>query len=291
MRVSARLRMENFKTRLLLKRTINGNYEPASMRRWVEKGEPVASACLEHLTHSHLEVWGGQSDARLLYIPGGGFCFGPNDDHRQLLTEIGERLDVQIFLLNYRKAPEHPYPAAFEDTLEAIKNVARGADSLILMADSAGAALALSAQMSMRADGHLPPVKGAVYLSAYTDLANTGLSLVSNSRLDPLFGAEALIHKAHHYLNGHNPTDPSASPFWGDPTGLPPSLFIVGSTEVMFDDSARMVVRGKEAGSDFSLVVFERAPHVFPLNRKLPEARHAKDLIVEKIRTYLPSST
>ena len=285
---SPRLLAENLKTRIFFKRLANSNYDPTKLRARIERGCPVAESTRLDLTHGHLEEWGSSvSDTSLLYIPGGGFCFGPNSDHRDFITDIGNCLEARRFLLNYRLAPEHPYPAALEDTEEALDTVATAGNRLVLLADSAGAALALAALMRLRDRGNSIPVACAVYLSAYTDLAHTGLSHITNSGRDPMFGVEALIHKAHHYLQGHNPTDASASPYWGDASGLPPSLFFVGSTEVMYDDSARMVQRGKAAGCDFRLRVYGMAPHDFPLNAKLSEAKRARSEIVDFIRQQL----
>ena len=285
---SAKLLLQNLKTRLLFKRIANSNYDPVRFRPRIQHGVPLPESTRLGLTHGHLEAWGtDQPVCSLLYIPGGGFCFGPNADHREFLAHIGSHLAARMFLLSHRLAPEHPFPAALEDTIEALETVAGGNQPLVVLADSAGAALALSAMMKLRDAGTPIPVACAVYLSAYTDLAHTGLSMVNHSAKDPMFGAEALIHKAYHYLQGHNPTDSSASPYWGDPAGLSPSLFLVGSTEVMYDDSARMVERGGEAGCDFTLSVYDRAPHDFPLIANLPEARRARKEIANFVCQHL----
>lgn len=283
---SIRMLVENLKTRLLFKRFLNGNYDPVKFRSRVERSKSKPGSTRVALPQAHIELW-GDSNSRLtiLYIPGGGFCFGPNKDHREFLGEISIKLGAQIGLLSYRLAPENPFPAAFDDVVDALRYLSNNNPGpIVIMADSAGAALSLSAMMYFL-EKQLPiKVACAVFLSAYTDLANTGISLVANANKDPLFGVQALIHKTHHYLQGHNPTDPKCSPFWGNPTGLPRSLFLVGSTEVLLSDSMRMVERGKSCDCDFRLSIYERAPHDFPLHSKLPEARHARLEIVEYIR-------
>jgi epsilon-lactone hydrolase len=278
---SIRTRLENVKTRLLFKRFLNSNYQPADLRPRVERGAPVEGSRRLELGDSHLEVWGEpQSAIKILYVPGGGFCFGPHDDYREFLSEIGSQLSAETYLLNYRLAPEHPYPAALDDTIDALLRISGDGVKLVVIGDSAGATLLLCALMKLRDQFQMPATVCSVYLSAFTDLALTGLSMVSNSRRDPLFSAEALIHKVHHYLQGNNPTDPGVSPFWGDTRSLPPSLFLVGDTEVLYDDSARMVEKGRQSGCDFHLRSYASAPHIFPINSKLPEARRAREQIV-----------
>lgn len=285
---SFRTRVENLKTRLLLKRFVNSNYDPVKFRPRVQRGAPLEQSRRIELKHAHLEAWGdSQSPIKVLYVPGGGFCFGPHDGYRDLLSEIGAQLGAEIHMLNYRLAPEHPYPAAFKDTIEALELMSADGVKLAVMGDSAGATLLLCALMKLRDQNRLPAVVGGVYLSAFTDLALTGMSLVSNSRRDPMFSAEALIHKVHHYLQGANPTDPGASPLWGNAGSLPPSLFLVGSTEVLYDDSARMVENGQQSGSDFQLSTYAGAPHIFPVNRRLPEARQARVQIVRFLQRRL----
>ena len=102
-------------------------------------------------------------------------------------------------------------------------------------------------------------------MSPLADCAMTALSYVYNRGRDPMFGPEAIIHKAHHYLNGANPSDPSASPLWADLQGLPPTQIFVGSTEVMLDDSTRLADKARAAGCDVELHIVPNAPHVFPL--------------------------
>jgi epsilon-lactone hydrolase len=284
---SLKTRMVNVKNRLL-KPIVNSNYEPTKMRARLHSGDPVIDSTKIELSHSHLEVWGpSEAKSKILYLAGGGFCFGPNNHYREFLTDIASTLNAEVHLLHYRLAPEHPFPAAFEDTLEALQAISQDHRPIAVMGDSAGATLVMSALMHLRDEGIQTNLKSAVYLSPFTDLALTGLSLVSNARRDPVFSTEALIHKVHHYLQGHNPTDAKASPFWGDCRDLPPSLFLVGSTEVLYDDSSRMVKCGQEAGSDFQLSSYPNMPHIFPTNRILPEAKQARKEIIAFLQNNL----
>lgn len=108
-----------------------------------------------------------------------------------------------------------------------------------------------------------------------TDLAMTGRSHVSNAEADPLFGPQAVIHKACHYLQGANPAQAAVSPFWDEPVELPETLFIVGSTEVMRDDTLRYAEKSERAGTLVTVKVYDEAPHVFALLPDLPETGEA----------------
>ena len=159
----------------------------------------------------------------------------------------------------------------------------RAPSDLAVIGDSAGAALVLSAVIARLSSGRAAPGR-MVFLSALTDMAMTGRSHVFNAEADPLFGPQAIIHKAFHYLQGANPTDPRASPYWASPEGLPPCLFMAGGTEVMLDDSRRFVARAVAAGVDARLSVCPEAPHTFPLMADLPEAAAARCEVVAFLR-------
>lgn len=232
-----------------------------------------------------IERRGDRTSSRiLLMVAGGGFCFGPNDAHRALLDNLCMRLNAQGALVHHRLAPEHPFPAAHIDVVAALDailadpNVSR-VDGV---ADSSGAALLLSA-IAHRPVKDRGRVSRCVLLSALTDLAMTGLSLVANADSDPMFGPSAIIHKGWHYLQGANPTDARASPFWGDVSALPPLLLFAGSTETMLDDTVRFAEKVAHAQGSARVRIYEQAPHVFPLIGHLPEAAAA----VEEIAAFL----
>lgn len=277
----------NRMARETLKPVFNADFDPVAFR--AARGAPgllESESTFTPLTHGRLEYRPGGGRRRLVaYVAGGGFCFDADDSHRHLVDEIADAVHADGCLIRYRLAPEHPFPAAFEDVGEGIGRLLhdRAAQDVSLIGDSAGAALILSAVMARLSSGLATPGR-MVFLSALTDMAMTGRSHVFNAEADPLFGPQAIIHKAFHYLQGANPTDPRASPWWGSPLGLPPCLFLVGSTEVMFDDSRRFVERAAQSGVDARLSVFPEAPHTFPLMADLPEAAKAKSEIVAFVR-------
>jgi len=118
-------------------------------------------------------------------------------------------------------------------------------------------------------------------------LAMTGLSHVANAEADPMFGPQAIIHKSAHYLRGANPTDPRASPFWAELSGLPPLLMIAGSTEVMLDDTVRFAEKADKSGVSITLRTITEAPHSFAYMPGLPEAAAATAEIISFFRTFV----
>jgi len=268
----------NAHAKATMKALFNSNFDPVAFRAARETA-PGAEA-----DSTFVDVGAGRLEYRkpkgmkrmVAYVAGGGFCFDAGDNHRHLVDDLAGGMQADACLIRYRLAPEHPFPAAFDDVSSGLDGLIAdwGAENLVLVGDSAGAGLILSATLARIAQNKAVP-KRLAFLSALTDMAMTGLSHVENAEADPLFGPQAIIHKAYHYLQGHNPTDPAASPYWADLTGLPACLFIVGSTEVMRDDSTRFVSKAKAAGVDARLSIYEEAPHTFPLLAPFPESAAA----------------
>ncbi|WP_157636109.1 alpha/beta hydrolase fold domain-containing protein, partial [Burkholderia ubonensis] len=170
--------------------------------------------------------------------------------HRPLVFALTKHAGVRSFSLDYRLAPEHPFPAALDDALAAYRHlVAAGTppESIVFGGDSAGGGLALAALVALRDAGDPLPA-GAVLFSPWTDLAATGDTLRSHDGLDPMFAAAALPKAAKLYLGDESATHPYASPLYADLTGLPPLFIQAGSTEVLLDDSRRVADNAKAAG-------------------------------------------
>ena len=287
------LKAFNAHARQSLKPNFNTNFDPVAYRGMLA-AEPVLEkeSTFRALQHSRIELRPAAGHARLvIYVAGGGFCFDANDTHRNFVDEIAGALGADACLIRYRLAPEHPFPAALDDVSEGLELLLRerGPENVVVIGDSAGAALLLSSLVACRSLGRPVPAR-LVLLSALTDMAMTGLSNVANAELDPLFGPQAIIHKAHHYLQGVNPTLPEASPYWGDVVGLPPCLFLVGDTEVMLDDSRRFVEKALNSGVDARLRIYAEAPHTMPLMADLPEATEARQDIITFLREVWPAS-
>ena len=230
----------------------------------------------------------GDDAARtILYLHGGGYVFGSPKSHRALTFALAERAPANVFSLDYRLAPEHPFPAAIDDAIAAYQwLLAQGVDTnkLIVGGDSAGGGLALALMLAVKARGLALPA-GMVLYSPWTDLAVTGESIDANEKTDAMFKAEYIREGAKRVLNGADARAPLASPLYGDAAGLPPALMFVSEDEVLRDDGVRMHEKMKTAGVACELVSETGLPHVWPLFvGAFPEADKAVDRTVDFIR-------
>ncbi|AEA62059.1 alpha/beta hydrolase [Burkholderia gladioli] len=227
-----------------------------------------------------LEPVNGRATPTLLYFHGGGYYFCSPATHRPLVFALTAKAGARSFSVDYRLAPEAPFPAAHEDALAAYAALLEaGVDpaTIVLGGDSAGGGLALALLVALR-DRGAPLPAGAVLFSPWTDLAATGETLRSNDGADPMFAGAALGRAARLYVGDASPTDPYVSPLYADPAGLPPLLIQAGSTEVLLDDSRRFAERARAAGVEVDLQVWPRMPHVWQMAVPfMPEARRALD--------------
>jgi monoterpene epsilon-lactone hydrolase len=235
-----------------------------------------------------LRVTGPESRAgyHVIYLHGGAYVFGSPSHYRNFLWRIARATRAQVLFVNYRLAPEHPFPAALDDAVAAYRwLLAEGADPsrIVIMGDSAGGGLAVSALFRLREQGIAMPA-ATVMMSPWTDLTVTGESNRVNAESDPLLEPEQARYIARLYLAGADPRSPDASPLYGDPTGLPRSLIQVGSDEIMLDDSLRMAQKMRAAGVDVELEVWPLMPHVWQVFAGfVPESRRA----IEKIGAFV----
>lgn len=225
----------------------------------------------------------------ILFLHGGGYVTGSPELYRQVLWRLADAAAARVDAAAYRLAPEHPFPAAVEDALTAWRGLmADGADPrrTAFVGDSAGGGLALALALRARDAGeHLPAA--IVALSPWTDLAVTGESVRRNARADPMLNADDIPHLAARYLGGADPRNPYASPLYGDPGGLPPTLIQVGSDEILCDDAVRMAARVREAGGTVELEIWRRMPHVWQAFASvMPEARRAIARIGQFVRQH-----
>lgn len=222
----------------------------------------------------------------ILYLHGGGYIAGSARTHRLLTAEIARRAATRLLAIDYRLAPEHPFPAAVEDARRAYEWLLTqdlAPQQIVLAGDSAGGGLAVALLLSLRAAG-LPLPAGAVCLSPWFDLALTGASLAVNGRTDYL-NEQVLRGAAHFYLAGADPHTPLASPMYADLQGLPPMLVQVGAAEALLDDGQQFVRRAQAAGVNVRLEVGEQMVHVWQFFHLLvPQARQALRSIAQFIQ-------
>ncbi len=219
-----------------------------------------------------------QENRVILYLHGGGYLFGSARTHRVMLAHMARASKARVLALDYRLAPEIPFPAPVEDSVSAYRwllDQGISAKKMVIGGDSAGGGLAIAALVALRSVGEPMPAAG-VCISAWTDMESTGQSHTTNAESDPSVSKERLLKIAKVYLAGKDPTAPLASPIHADLTGLPPLLLQVGSIEVLLDDSTLLKSRAKAAGVSVEMEVWDDMPHVWhhyaPI---LPEARKA----------------
>ena len=221
-----------------------------------------------------------REDYIILQLHGGGYVGAMRNAYRTfagLYNEVSGGMSV--LTIDYRVAPENPYPAALEDAVSAFDwLVAQGFSEkqIILAGDSAGGGLALALCMYLKDRGRTLPA-GIVAMSPWTDLTASGPSYDDNFEKDPLFGntRDSLIYNKD-YVGENDPRNPYISPLFGDYEGFPPMLLQVGSIEIMLSDSQLVAEKAKEAGVSVKLTVYEGMFHIFQMAMKLlPESREA----------------
>ena len=216
----------------------------------------------------------------VLQLHGGGYQGRLHNGHRDFACAYASMPgDRMVLSLDYRVAPEHPYPAALEDAVAAyhwLQHIGYEGEQIILTGDSAGGGLCLALAMYLR-DHHMPLPKCMVLMSPWTDLTASGDSYETNFTRDPLFGntKESMIY-SNRYYGKRDPRHPYISPLFGKYEGLPPMLFQVGSIEMLLDDSVRAAKKAKEANVEVQLSIYEGMYHVFQMGmNRVPEAKEA----------------
>jgi len=299
-RASLRAEMVRLGARWLLKRRGRNDVTIEQMRRraaTVERLVPKPAAGTRTLA---LYAGGVRADRvstplseccrHVFFLHGGGFIVGSPALYRHFTWRIASAAHARLLVVDYRLAPEHPFPAALDDAVMAYRwLLADGAkpQQIAVMGDSAGGGLTLSLLLRLR-DQRIPLPAAAVAMSPWTDLALTGPSLKLNARADPLVSPEQARRFVDYYLAGTDPRSPYASPLYGNPVGLPPTIIQVGSDEVLRDDAVRMADRMHAAGCWVELEIWPRMPHVWHLFAPvMPEARQAIERIGEFVTAVI----
>jgi epsilon-lactone hydrolase len=222
----------------------------------------------------------------VVYLHGGGYATGTLESTRALSTHLARATRARVLAVDYRLAPEHPFPAAVDDAVTAYRfAIAEGhaPEAIALCGDSSGGGLALATLIALRDLGDPLPAT-TVCMSPWTDLTLSGASMQLNRDADPMVSAATLALMAHAYLGELDRRSPTASPLFADLSGLPPLLVQVGSAELLLDDSTRVAERAQEAGVDVTLEIWDDVFHVWhAFADLLPEAREA----IAHIGTYV----
>ena len=211
-----------------------------------------------------------QKTTAILYLHGGAYIVGSAKAYRNFAGHIASRSSAAVFIAEYRLAPEHQFPAAFDDALAAYHGlVKQGFDNIALAGDSAGGGLALALSSKIVAEAHRiagPKPKGIAVMSPWTDLDLTGATLKTRAEADPFLTKAALESAAELYVGPNDPRDPMVSPLYGSHGGLPQIRIDVGDDEILLDDARRYAERIKAAGGVCEVHIWAGMPHVFASN-------------------------
>ncbi|MFJ4652540.1 alpha/beta hydrolase [Nocardia sp. NPDC088792] len=213
-----------------------------------------------------VEPVGPQRAGTVLYFHGGSFVFGSPETALSLTGNLVARTGFRALSVDYRLAPEHPFPAAIEDTVAAYRALldsGEDPETIAFAGDSAGGGLTITTCLAARAAG-LPLPAAIVAFSPGLDHTRSGESMATKDGIDPFFTRDGLQGTGEMYLAGQDPHQELLSPaVFADPTGFPPMLLQVGTNEILLDDSTRMAVRARAAEVDVILDVTADVPHVF----------------------------
>ncbi len=208
---------------------------------------------------------GSDTSRAVLYLHGGGYTTGSITTHHAITSRLALAAGCPVYALDYRLAPEHPFPAAVEDATAAFRDlVKQGVDAscIAVAGDSAGGGLTVACALALRDENHALP-GCLVPISPWNDLVGeTGWS-DADEAVDPMVTADSLHRMTADYLNGGDARVALASPIYADLKGLPPTLIQVGTAEILLTDSTVFAQKAEEAGVDVTLEVEEGVPHVW----------------------------
>jgi epsilon-lactone hydrolase len=230
----------------------------------------------------------------VLYFHGGAYVIGSAADSVGLASDVSRRAGARVVSVDYRLAPEHPYPAAVEDAVAAYRALLEDegvpSSSVVFVGESAGGGLAAATLVALKEAG-LPQPAGAALFSPWADLTVSGDTATGKASVDPALTAESLRTRALDYLGDADPTTPTASPIFADLTGVAPLLIQVGSHEILLDDAVRLAARAGAGDVPVQLQVWPEVPHVFQgFASVLDEAGAALDAAASFIRAAWSAS-
>ncbi|MGE0684667.1 MAG: alpha/beta hydrolase [Candidatus Binatia bacterium] len=233
----------------------------------------------------------GAADERvILYLHGGGYVMGSIATHREMVARLSKASGARALAIDYRLAPEHPFPAAVDDAVVAYRwLLSQGIQHshIVVAGDSAGGGLTLATLVALR-DANVPLPAAGVCISPWADMEGTGASMTTRAKADPVVQKQGLLGMAQLYLGGKDPKSPLAAPLHADFRGLPPLFIHVGDAETLLDDSTRVAEKAKMAGVKVDLEIWPEMPHVWHLFAPfLPEGQQA----IEKIGKYVQQQT
>ncbi|MEU3648058.1 alpha/beta hydrolase [Lentzea sp. NPDC034063] len=208
---------------------------------------------------------GAETGKTVFYLHGGAYTIGSAADGASLAADVAGRTGYHALSVDYRLAPEHPFPAAVDDALavyRALIESGKSSEDISVVGESAGGGLAVATILAARDTG-LPLPASVTVFSPFTDLTFSGQSLTGKAAVDPALTGAGLKIRAAEYIAGADARSPLASPVFADLTGFPPLLIQVGGNEILLDDATRLAARAAENGVAVTLQVYPGVPHVF----------------------------
>jgi monoterpene epsilon-lactone hydrolase len=253
----------------------------------------VTSAALGGVPTAEVTIDGTSPRHVVLYFHGGVYVLGDAVQAAALAAQVGRRTSATVISVDYRLAPEHPYPAAVDDALAAYRAVLDGGTApsdIAFAGESAGGGLAVATLVNARDHG-LPLPAAAYLMSPYADLTLAGTTMNTKRDADPLLSPEALRARVPDYTAGQDAALPLISPIFADLTGLPPLIIQAGTHEVLLDDAVRLAGQAAVADVQVTLDITPGVPHVFQAYAPiLDEAAAALDRAGQFLSAHLTAA-
>lgn len=289
MSLSFPARITNFLLRWKVKPKRNEPFDAAKARAKLQSLSPKDLPLPSGITRAPVaadasrEIPGGEwlrpatVERTVLYLHGGGYFSCSVETHRPACAQIARRANAQVYSVEYRLAPEYPFPAGINDAVGAYAQVLAGGvapGNLVIAGDSAGGGLALACLLEARSRG-LPMPAAAVLFSPWTDMTLSGESMRTQAERDAMFRPEQFPAVVAAYLGEHSPTDPLASPLFSELKGLPPLMIWASEDEILNSDATRLHAAAQAQGVESELHLAAGLPHVWPIMVRLPESKQA----------------
>jgi len=272
--------------RRLLRELLSGQPLPADVT--------VTEAALGGVPTAEITVDGIEPRHVVVYFHGGVYVMGDAFLAADLASQVGRRTDARVISVDYRLAPEHPYPAAVDDALTAYEALLRDGiapSDIAFAGESAGGGLAIATLVNARNHG-LPLPAAALVMSPYVDLTLAGTTMESRHEVDPLLSREALQARVPDYTSGQDAALGLISPVFADLSGLPALIIQAGTHEVLLDDALRLAQQAARADVAVTLDITPHVPHVFQAYHAiLDEATAALDRAGQLLSAHLAEVT
>jgi acetyl esterase/lipase len=253
----------------------------------------VTAAALGGVSTAEITIDGIEPRHIVLYFHGGVYVLGDAFQAADLASQIGRRTRAKVISVDYRLAPEHPYPAAVDDALAAYQTLLRGGTApsgIVFAGESAGGGLAVATLVNARDHG-LPLPAAALVMSPYADLTLAGATMETKREADPLFTPQAFPARVTDYTAGQDAALGLISPVFADLSGLPPLVIQAGTHEVLLDDAIRLARQAATADVEVTLDITPQVPHVFQAYYPiLDEAAAALDRAGQLLSAHLASA-